>query len=122
MSNATLSVPMSVLGPDLSIRGDLTASSDLQIDGKVEGDITCSALVLGEQGVVLGVIRAETARLAGTAKGSVQAASLVIQRTARIEGDVSYGVITVEEGAIIDGKLTPKPNEPKLAIAGGTEA
>ena len=36
----------SVLGSDLRIKGDISASADLHIDGTVEGDIACTALVL----------------------------------------------------------------------------
>ena len=119
MSGSTFSV----LGADLAIRGDLTATADLHVDGKVEGDITCASLVQGQSGVIAGAITAESARLAGTVKGSINAATLVVLKTARIEGDVSYDTLTIEQGARVDGKLTPRvAAEPKLAIAGGTEA
>ena len=113
----------SVLGADLAIKGDLTARADLHIDGTVEGDIACAALVQGESGTIEGAITAQSARLAGTVKGSVDAGSLVILKTARIEGDVAYETLTIEQGAQVEGKLSPKrAGEPKLAIAGGTEA
>jgi len=113
----------SILGADLAIKGDLVATADLHIDGKVEGDISCAALVQGESGIIEGAITAETARLAGTVTGSVNAGTLVILKTARIEGDVAYETLTIEQGAQVDGKLSPKrAGEPKLAIAGGTEA
>ncbi|MBC2670875.1 polymer-forming cytoskeletal protein [Novosphingobium piscinae] len=119
MSGATFSV----LGADLAIKGDLTATADLHVDGTVEGDITCAALVQGASSLIGGAIRAENARLAGTVRGSIQAGSLVILKTARIEGDVSYETLTIEQGARVEGKLSPKPAaEPKLAIAGGREA
>jgi len=112
----------SILGADLVIKGDLVAKADLHIDGRVEGDIACASLVQGESGTIAGAIVAESARLAGTVKGSVDAATLVILKTARIEGDLAYETLTIEQGAEVDGKLSPKRAEPKLAIAGGTEA
>jgi len=113
----------SILGADLAIKGNLVARADLHIDGKVEGDIACAALVQGESGVIEGAITADSARLAGTVTGSVDAGTLVILRTARIEGDVAYETLTIEQGAQVEGKLSPKrAAEPKLAIAGGTEA
>jgi cytoskeletal protein CcmA (bactofilin family) len=45
----------------------------------------------------------------------------VILKTARIEGDVAYDALTIEEGAQVDGKFTPRAAEPKLTLAGGTE-
>jgi cytoskeletal protein CcmA (bactofilin family) len=114
----------SVLGPDIVISGDLTAKADLHLDGRIDGDIRCSALILGEASEVTGTIIAESARVAGKIKGSITAAVIVILRSARIEGDVTYGALTIEEGAQVDGKFTPRPveAEPKLMLAGGTEA
>ena len=96
----------SVLGADLAVKGDITASADLHIDGHVEGDITCSALVQGEASLIQGAIRAQTARLAGTVKGGIEVGQLVILKSARIHGDVNYDVLTIEQGAHIDGRLS----------------
>ena len=114
----------SVLGPDIAVNGDLTATADLHLDGKVNGDIKCATLVQGEGSQVTGMVIAENARVAGRIKGSITAAVLVIQKTARIEGDVTYGSLTIEDGAQVDGKFTRRtPDaEPKLMLAGGTEA
>ena len=98
----------SILGGDTAIKGDITASADLHIDGKVDGDITCAALVQGESGEVVGAIRAETARLAGRVRGSIEARDLVILRTARLEGDVHYEALTIEQGAQVDGRFAPR--------------
>ena len=112
----------SVLGADLAIKGNLTARADLHVDGAVEGDITCASLVQGESSVVTGAVVADNARLAGTVRGSITAGTLVILKSARIEGDVTYDALTIEQGARVDGRLTPHTSEPRLAIAGGTEA
>ena len=122
-ASVTMSGPsFSVLGPDIVVSGDLNAQMDLHVDGRVDGDISCATLVLGEGSQVTGVVTADNARVAGRIKGSVTAAVLVIQKTARIEGDVTYGALTVEEGAQVDGKFTHRLSEPKLMLAGGTEA
>lgn len=112
----------SVLGPDIAINGDLTASADLHLDGRINGDIRCAALVQGEASEVTGMVVADSARVAGRIAGSISAGVLVIQKTARIEGDVSYGSLTIEEGAQVEGKFTHRTAEPKLMLAGGTEA
>lgn len=114
----------SVLGPDIAINGDLTAKMDLHLDGRIDGDVHCAALIQGEASEVTGTVVAESARIAGKIKGSITAGVLVILKTARIEGDVTYGALTIEEGAQVDGKFTPRAAEaePKLMLAGGTEA
>lgn len=97
----------SVIGADVTITGNLSASADLHIDGSVLGDITCASLVQGEKSSISGVVIAETARLAGKVTGSITARELVILKTARIEGDVHYDALTIEQGAEVDGRFAP---------------
>ncbi len=104
-SNSGMAATFSILGADVAIKGDLSASADLHIDGTVEGDITCAALVQGEKSTVTGAIKAQSARLSGTVKGSIEAGELVILKTARIHGDVTYDALTIEQGAQVDGKF-----------------
>ncbi len=124
VSGVTAGSTFSVLGPDIAIDGDLTATADLHLDGRINGDVTCAALVQGEASEVTGAIVAESARIAGKIKGSITAGVLVILKSARIEGDVAYGALTIEEGAQVDGKFSPRAAEaePKLMLAGGTAA
>lgn len=98
----------SVLGADTAIKGNVTASTDLHIDGKVEGDVACTALVQGETGEIVGGVKAENARLAGTVRGSISVRELVILKTARIHGDVHYDALTIEHGAQVDGRFAPR--------------
>ena len=95
----------SVIGADVTIKGDLAASADLHVDGAVEGDIACASLVQGESSLVEGAIEAETARLSGRVKGTITVRELVILRSARIEGDVHYDTLTIEQGAQVEGRF-----------------
>ena len=120
----------SVIGADVVIKGDIHASADLHVDGRVEGDIACASLVQGEGGHVEGAIQAESARLAGTVSGSISARELVVLRTARITGDVHYDALTIEQGAAVEGRFAHRApqqrasdqpasdGEPKLTLAG----
>ena len=107
----------SVLGSDLVITGDVRASADLHIDGRVEGDITCASLVQGEGSEIAGAIRADSARLAGTVSGSIEAGSLVILKAARIHGDVSYDALTIEQGAQVDGRFAHRTGTAAVVTA-----
>ena len=116
----------SVIGADVTIRGDVTAATELHVDGSIEGDIQCASLVQGETSTVTGAVTAETARLAGRVVGSITARDLVVLRSARIEGDVQYDALTIEQGAQVDGRLSHRvpgkaeagrTAEPVLAVA-----
>jgi len=113
---------ITVLGPDIGIDGDLAATADLHLDGRIDGDIKCAALVQGETSEITGMVVAENAQVAGTIKGSISADTLVIRKTARIEGNVTYGTLSIEEGALVEGNFSNRAAEPKLMLAGGTEA
>ncbi len=97
----------SVLGSDLAVKGDIAASSDLHIDGSVDGDIACDSLVQGETSRISGSISAKSARLSGQIDGSITCGHLVILKSARINGDVYYDALTIEQGAVVDGRLSP---------------
>jgi len=103
--------PFSLIGGDVSITGDLSASVDLHIDGRIEGDITCAALVQGPDSHIIGHVIASSARLAGLVDGSITAEELTVESSARITGDVTYRRISIEPGSRIDGRLTHRDGE-----------
>mgnify|MGYP002777532349 CR=1 FL=1 len=106
----------SVIGSDVVIKGDISASVDLHIDGTVEGDIKCASLVQGEKSSISGAITAESARMAGKVNGSITARELVILKSAQIEGDVHYDALTIEQGAQVDGRFAPNARQPVKAV------
>ena len=112
----------SVIGADVVITGNISASADLHIDGTVEGDIKCAALVQGEKSSLNGAVVAESARLAGKVKGSITARELVILKSAVIEGDVHYDALTIEQGAQVDGRFAPNARQPVKAVPASVEA
>jgi cytoskeletal protein CcmA (bactofilin family) len=97
----------SVLGADVAIKGNVEASADLHVDGTVEGDLTCTSLVQGDSSLIEGSITADSARLSGTIKGTITVRELVILKSARIDGDVHYETLTVEQGASVNGRFAP---------------
>lgn len=97
----------SVLGADVSIKGNVEASADLHVDGTVKGDLACTSLVQGESSLVEGAITADSARLSGTVKGTITVRELIILKSARIDGDVHYETLTIEQGANVTGQFAP---------------
>lgn len=106
----------SVIGADVTITGNISATADLHIDGRIDGDITCASLVQGEKSAINGVVTADAARLAGKVTGSITAKELVILKTARIEGDVHYDALTIEQGAEVDGRFAPNARQAVKAV------
>ncbi len=108
----------SVIGADVTIRGDVTAATELHVDGSIEGDLQCASLVQGEGSAIRGAIVADSARLAGRVTGSIEAKELIVLRSARIEGDVHYDALTIEQGAEVDGRFAHRvPGKPRATDA-----
>lgn len=110
----------SVFGADVIVTGNITATADLHIDGRVDGDVNCGSLVQGTDSRIAGNVRAETARLAGTIEGTVSVRQLTVERAARITGDVEYENIAIENGASIDGRLKHISPESGKTFSGST--
>jgi len=96
----------SVIGGDVVVTGNIAATVDLHLDGRVDGDVSCASLVQGKDSIVHGAVTAETARLAGTVEGSISAKNLVVLASARITGDVSYETLTIEPGGQVQGRFS----------------
>jgi cytoskeletal protein CcmA (bactofilin family) len=96
---------LSFIGAEAIISGDLASDAQLQIDGRIDGNVRCASLFQGGEGIIAGNIHAEEARLAGTVEGSVSAGTLVVEAGAQILGDIAYDTITIEAGARIEGRL-----------------
>ena len=121
MATGARHTTFSVLGSDVVITGNVSASVDLQVDGKIEGDLKCANLVQGEASEIKGAVTADTAKLAGLVDGSIEAKTLIIHASARITGDVAYENLTIENGGQVDGKLThrrPGVAKPALGVVG----
>ena len=96
------SVP-SIISADLRINGDLVCSGDVQVDGWVEGDIQSRNIVIGEGATVHGALSAENVRICGVVKGEIKADTVVLEKTAKVTGDVMHKSLTIEEGAQLEG-------------------
>lgn len=99
-------VQHSIIGPDLTISGDLVSTGDIKIDGRVDGNITCRTLTLGDQPVINSAISAETVKICGTFSGEVKANKVVLTSTAKVKGDISQEVLEIEPGAFVEGQVT----------------
>jgi cytoskeletal protein CcmA (bactofilin family) len=102
---------MSVIGADITITGNIEATVDLHIEGRVNGDVRCATLILGENSSVTGSIYAERVRVSGMVDGAVETKDLAIEATARVTGDVMYERLKVANGGIVEGHMRRKAPE-----------
>jgi cytoskeletal protein CcmA (bactofilin family) len=97
----------SIISSALVIIGRLESAGDIQIDGKVEGDVRGQAVRIGNTAVVKGTVTGELVELAGSLEGKIEARSVVLSRTARLSGDIVHQSLQIEEGSYFNGASRP---------------
>jgi cytoskeletal protein CcmA (bactofilin family) len=125
--SAASSTEFAHIGRSVSIKGELSGSEDVYVDGQVEGSIHLSgnSITVGPNGRVNASINAKNVTIGGTVDGNIQAAGRTeLRKTAVVNGDVQTKRIAIEEGAFFKGKLEimsdGKPALPAAAATGAT--
>ncbi|MFP5350696.1 MAG: polymer-forming cytoskeletal protein [Gammaproteobacteria bacterium] len=100
-----------LVGARTELKGDITFTGGLRIDGKLKGNITAkgdgnSTLVLSENAVVIDNVTVPHIITNGTIKGTVRAAERIeLQPKAEVAGDLYYKVMEMASGAVVNGNL-----------------
>ncbi|HTP67485.1 MAG TPA: polymer-forming cytoskeletal protein [Dongiaceae bacterium] len=92
----------------IKIKGEVTGSEDLFIDGIVDGKINLanSVLTVGPNATVKAEITSRELVIRGRTEGKLTASERIqIWNTARVQGDLRAERISIEEGAELHGKL-----------------
>jgi cytoskeletal protein CcmA (bactofilin family) len=99
--------PGTVIGPGITIRGDLTGGDPVEIQGLLEGDCRTSSHCVVSQGArVVGTIEAAGIVVAGVVEGGELVAEKVEFRvSARVRASVTGGTVAIAEGAFYEGKV-----------------
>jgi cytoskeletal protein CcmA (bactofilin family) len=96
------------IGKSVVIKGELSGSEDLYVDGQVDGSIALkgNSLTVGPNGQVKGSVDAKAVVLQGKLDGNILASDRVdLRKSAVVTGDISAQRISIEEGAYLKGKV-----------------
>lgn len=113
----TISSQTSKIGPGLKIKGDITGSADLYLDGEASGKIllTGARVTIGPKGHVQAEIEAREIVVNGTLQGNLKAEDrLRLGSSSQVEGKLSAPSVGIDDGARFRGKVevtraTPAP-------------
>jgi cytoskeletal protein CcmA (bactofilin family) len=106
------------LGPDTHVSGRLSFTVPTRIDGKLRGEVRASELlVVGEDAVVEGIVRALKLIVLGEVRGEVRGAERVeIGPSGRVMGTVETQSLVVNEGGCLDGDCRIAPPRANLRV------
>jgi cytoskeletal protein CcmA (bactofilin family) len=116
-----------LIGAGTRIEGNLIVTGGVHLDGFVKGNVMTgpqgtAVLSIGPQGVVEGIVEVPRVVVHGEVRGDIRAKDKVeLGASARVSGNVSYGMIEMAAGAVIQGRLVA-PAAPAEAIAGPSPA
>jgi cytoskeletal protein CcmA (bactofilin family) len=96
------------IGKSVMIKGELSGSEDLYLDGQVEGSILLKGnnLTVGPNGQVKASVDAKGVIVQGKLDGNLRASDRVeLRKSAVVNGDIATQRIAIEEGAYLKGKV-----------------
>ncbi len=109
------------IGKSLMIKGEVTGSESIFIDGRIEGTITLpgNRVTVGRNGQVAANISAREIVVLGKVRGNCQAADRIdIRAEGSLTGDVTAARISIEDGAFFKGGIDiRKPGDAKATQA-----
>lgn len=112
-------IEQATIGRTLVIKGELTASEALYIDGRIEGKISLPEhrVTIGRNGSVQANITAREVVVMGKVQGNIDCTDRVdIRSEGSVTGDVTTIRISVEDGAVLKGGVEVRSGEHKHQI------
>ena len=104
----TSPVEQATIGRSLVIKGEISGSESLYIDGRIEGSVnlTDNRITIGRNGSVAANISAREVVIMGKVQGNIQCSDrLDVRSEGALTGDVITPRISVEDGAMIKGSV-----------------
>ena len=99
---------LACLGSTISVKGEIVSDEDLQIDGKVDGNILLRGhrLTVGRTAQLNSEITASEVIVYGNASGNLHARDRVeIKKDGQVIGDITTKRISIEDGAYFKGRI-----------------
>jgi cytoskeletal protein CcmA (bactofilin family) len=100
----------SIISADMVINGSISSTGDIQVDGRVEGDVRGIGLVIGDQAEITGEVLAEDVTVRGKVSGRIRARKVLLAATCHVEGDILHEAFAVESGAFFEGNCRHSDN------------
>ncbi len=105
-----------IIGPSVKVEGDFNGDGDVIVEGVVIGNLnTKNHLKVGKDAKVQAKVFAQSAFVAGEVTGNIVAENEIeLTSTAKVKGDISTNLISIEKGARVNGKISM--NSKKMVI------
>lgn len=109
-----------MIGPSITIKGEVSGEEDLLIQGKVEGTISLKdqEVSVGQSGEVTADVNARVVKIEGKVTGDISGTEkVVISQSGNVRGNIVAPRVTLEDGAIFKGSIDMDPGDSVAAKA-----
>ncbi|HAM88069.1 MAG: hypothetical protein US83_C0019G0015 [Candidatus Falkowbacteria bacterium GW2011_GWC2_38_22] len=105
--NINIKEAETVIGPSIKVKGNFHGQGNIIIEGQVEGSIKTNAfLLIGNKSIITASVEAKNAKVGGIITGNIKIDEyLEIGPSANIKGDIEVKSISINKGAIINGRI-----------------
>ena len=93
-----------IIGEGLKVVGNVTAEGNVEIYGRLDGEVQCNSLLLSRKAHLVGAVTAEHATINGTVEGPIHAAHVTLKSRAHVVGDIHHQSLSINKGAYFAGR------------------
>lgn len=104
-----------VIGEGLKIEGSVIADGFVRVNGKIAGDLRCTSLVVSNTAQITGTVTAESIVVDGLVEGPINGEEVVLKSNAHVTGDIHHVSLTIEKGAVFDGRSKQADSADKIS-------
>ncbi len=111
------------IGKTVEIKGNIVSREEMEIQGKVQGNIESERAVhIRQEGEVKGNIKAAEVKIEGKVEGDITTRlKTIITPTGKVQGKIITDKLVIEEGAVFRGTVemgggaaAPAPSKPEV--------
>jgi cytoskeletal protein CcmA (bactofilin family) len=111
-----------VIAKGLKIVGTVTAEGLVEVNGRVDGELHCTSLIISRGAHVAGTIAAGRVVVDGNVEGPIQGGDVILKSKAHVVGDIHHQSLSIESGAFFDGRSVHAARAPNGQASERAEA
>jgi len=93
-----------VIAEGLKIIGSVSADGAVQVNGQIDGDLSCTSIVVSPKAFINGAVKARSVVINGKVDGPISGEDVVLKPHAVVTGDIHSQSLSIERGAHFDGR------------------
>ena len=104
----------STLSNSFSLKGSISCKGELQIDGRINGNINGEKVILGPESSMDGTLTADEVVISGKFKGKIKGKSIRLDSGSLVNAEIIYEILAIEDGSSVNGVVKKSVNSESI--------